>query len=125
MRIAILADYPLHTIGALQIAAPAGHYATWLPQLSAAFARNAATELHWLVVSRDSTLPPSISWQNQRFHFVHEPGRMRALFGFRRESRSIARLLAMIEPDLVHAWGTESCYGLAAARSGRRFLLSM
>jgi glycosyltransferase involved in cell wall biosynthesis len=125
MRIAILADYPLHTVAPLGVSPPVGHYATWLPQLSAAFARSSAAELHWLVVSRNAELPSQIQWQNQTFHFIHEPGRMRALFGFRRESRRIRKVLNTIAPQLVHAWGTESCYGLAAARSNRRFLLSM
>ena len=125
MRIAILADYPLHTIDKLSVPPPTGHYATWLPQLSAAFSSNAPGELHWIVVSRNQSLPQSIQWQNQTFHFIHEPGRFRALFGFRRESRQIAKLLDAIRPDLVHAWGTEASYALAAKRSGRRFLLSM
>src|SRR5262249_4896938 len=30
-----------------------------------------------------------------------------------------------LAPDLVHAWGSEDCYGLAGALSGRRWLLSM
>jgi glycosyltransferase involved in cell wall biosynthesis len=47
------------------------------------------------------------------------------LFGFQRESQRICEELATIKPDLVHAWGTEACYGLAAKRSGRKFLLSM
>jgi glycosyltransferase involved in cell wall biosynthesis len=125
MRIALLADYPLHTIPKLGVPNPCGHYATWLPQLCGAFAHVPEVDFHWLVVTRRDSLPTDVSWNNQQFHLIHEPGKMRALFGFRRESRRIREKLTAIKPDLVHAWGTEACYGLAAKRSGLRFLLSM
>ncbi|MEP2777073.1 MAG: glycosyltransferase family 4 protein [Luteolibacter sp.] len=47
------------------------------------------------------------------------------LTGFRRERGKIRRLVKKLKPDLIHAWGTESGYAMAALDSPIPKLLSM
>lgn len=125
MRIAHVAVFPFHVIPGFEQHVPKAHFATWLPQLVNAFARQERHELHWIFNSR--VLPESvpIRWQNQTFHPLHIDRRMRMVTGFRADSHAVRRRLDEIQPDLVHAWGTEDHCALSAARSGRRWMLSM
>lgn len=125
MRVALLAAFPFHIIPGFEAHVPRGHYATWLPQLSAAWVDEPGLELHWITVTRKAIQREPVRWRGQTFHFIAVPEKLRALRGYRRDSRLIAGKLDELQPDLVHAWGTEDCYGLAAIRSGREFLLSM
>lgn len=126
MRLALPAPFPLHVIPGLEDRRPRGHYATWLPQLSEAFEAAATDfEFHWLVAVRETPPPEPISWRGQFFHLLHVPGRLRLLRAYMGECLAIRRRVAEINPALVHAWGTEGCYGLAGAVCGRPWLLSM
>ena len=122
---ALLAAFPFHIIPGLEAHAPRGHYATWLPQLSAAWVGQPDLELHWITVTREPLHREPVTWRGQTFHFIAVPEKLRALRGYRRDSRLIAKKLEELQPELIHAWGTEDCYGIAAMRSGREFLLSM
>lgn len=125
MRVAILSAFPAHVIPGFAAQRPAGHYATWLPQLAEAFGAQREIEFHWLFVSKHLRVPEPVVWHGQQFHCLHSPQRGRALRAFAPDCRAIRTRLDALRPDLVHAWGTEDCYGLAAMRSGRPFLLSM
>ena len=125
MRVAILAAFPFHVIPGFEAHRPAGHYATWLPQLAQAFEAQRDLEVHWIFVSRHVRVAEPIEWRGQRFHCLHSPQRLRPLRAYAPDCRAICARLDELQPDLVHAWGTEDCYGLAAAKSGRPFLLSM
>ncbi len=125
MRVAILAAFPLHVIPGLEAHRPGGHYATWLPQLSEAFAAEPELEVHWLVAVRTAAPAEPIAWRGQSFHLLHVPGRLRMLRGYAGECAAIRRRVREIDPALVHAWGTEGCHGLAGALCGRSWLLSM
>jgi glycosyltransferase involved in cell wall biosynthesis len=125
MRIAILAAFPLHVIPGLEQHAQGGHYATWLPQLSQAFERQEEWDIHWLTVSKRPVPAEPIRWRAQTFHGLHSPARGRLWRAYRPDRRLIQRRLEQLRPDLVHAWGTEDCYGLAGADAGRPWLLSM
>jgi len=49
----------------------------------------------------------------------------RATTLFRADRKKIHEVLNEIQPDLVHGWGTEDVYGLAAVLSGRPNIVSM
>jgi glycosyltransferase involved in cell wall biosynthesis len=125
LRLALLAAFPPHVIPGLEAHRPAGHYATWLPQLAEAFGECADLDAHWVVATRQLVAEAPVRWQNQTFHFLHVPGRLRMFRGYLRESRAITRRVRELDPDLVHAWGSEDCYALAGARCRRPWLLSM
>lgn len=125
MRIAQLADFPVHLLPGLSEHRPRGHYPTWLAQLSEAWTNRADLDLHWITIVRHFKHPEPIRWRGQTFHLLHRPGKLRPLRLYLKDCRLIRAKLDELQPDLVHAWGTEDCYGLTAAKSGRRFLLSM
>jgi glycosyltransferase involved in cell wall biosynthesis len=125
MRIAILAAFPLHVIPGLEQHAQGGHHATWLPQLSQAFAAEEGWDIHWLTVAKRPAPTDPIRWRGQTFHCLHSPARGRLWRAYRPDRRAIRRRLDQLQPDLIHAWGTEDCYGLAGADAGRPWLLSM
>ncbi len=51
-------------------------------------------------------------------HFLAAPTRFRSATLFWFDARRIARRIRSLQPDLVHAHGTEDAYGLAAQRTG-------
>src|SRR5262245_13307134 len=118
MRVAILAAFPAHVIPGLEAHRSRGHFATWLPQLCAAWEGEKDLDIQWLVISRTFSPPEPIRWHGQTFHFLHVNKRLRMLRLYRRDCRLIRDKLDELSPDVVHAWGTEDCYGLAAVRSG-------
>src|SRR3954447_5493890 len=122
MRVAILAVYPLHEIPGLSHLAARGSHATWLPQLGASLAEDPELDVHWVVVSKAPVPEEPIRWMGQTFHCLHSPARFRIYRAYRPDCRLIRGRVREIDPDLVHSWGTEDCYGLAGAGCGRRWL---
>jgi glycosyltransferase involved in cell wall biosynthesis len=125
MRIALVTVFPVHVIPGYEKYLPRGHYATWLPQLCRAFSQQQEFDLHWLFFSREVHRREPIQALGQTFHILPATGRLRMLRGYLADCRAVRRRLDEIQPDLVHAWGTEDSCGLAAAASGRPWLLSM
>lgn len=115
MRVALLADFPVHTLPGFE-GLPAGHHATWLPPLAHALESHTAEfNLHWITCTKDISEPTTLAAWGQTFHLIPR-GRLSVemLTAYRRERSQIARLLGDLKPDLVHAWGTEQGYGYAA-----------
>jgi glycosyltransferase involved in cell wall biosynthesis len=126
VKVAILADFPLHVLPEFgEEFRPAGHYATWLPQLAEAFASFTGLEAHWVVLNSQLSSPRKIAWRNQTFHVLPAATKHRASSLFRRDRAAISKTLDEIRPDVVHGWGTEDVYALAAVSSGRPNLISM
>lgn len=126
MKIAILAAFPLHVIPAFGEAyRPQGHYATWLPQLAQAYAGFSDLDVHWIVLSALVDSAREVSWNNQTFHVLPTARRHRAATLFFRDRKAIGSCIAAIKPVLVHGWGTEDVYALAAATSGAPNIVSM
>jgi glycosyltransferase involved in cell wall biosynthesis len=59
------------------------------------------------------------------FHVLPTSQRGRATTLFRADLKAIYAVLDEIQADLVHGWGTEDVYGLAAVLSGRPNIVSM
>ena len=126
MRVAILADFPLHVIPEFgEKFLPDFHFATWLPQLSEALCDYPELEVHWIVISNLLSAPRQARWNNQTFHVLPTTSTGRATTLFARDRRAIRACLREIQPQLVHGWGTEDVYALAAATSGFPNLVSM
>ena len=111
-KVAILSDFPvwLYTDS---VPPYTGHYAVWLEALHEALAKQDEFEIHWVVLNRDAAEPLRFT---SRAQYMHVLPRMRRLAGlctlYWHDRRAVARELSLIEPDLVHAWGAEDCYGL-------------
>jgi glycosyltransferase involved in cell wall biosynthesis len=125
-KIAILAAFPLHHLkGFGKAFQPKGHYATWLPQIAEAWDGQKEVEIHWIVMSELVQERRAVSEWGQMFHVLPTTQRGRSTTLFREDRRAIGAVLDEIQPDLVHGWGTEDVYGLAAVLSGRPNIVSM
>jgi glycosyltransferase involved in cell wall biosynthesis len=115
MRIALLADFPVHTLPGFEDR-PSGHHATWLPPLAHELAHHTpGYDFHWITLTKEVSQPTTVQAWNQTFHLLPRwKLSLEMLTGFRRERRLISRILQEIKPDLVHGWGTEQGYGYAA-----------
>ncbi len=126
MRIAVLADFPVHCIDGFSAAkVPRRHFSTWLPQFSDSFKRDDGIELHWIVLSPLIEREERHERPGQVFHILPTARRLRAATFFLRDRRAIQRKLREIRPAIVHGWGTEDAYGIAALDSDVPTLLSM
>jgi len=110
-RIAILADMPRNALGGLSNGRGAGHAATWLPQLADAFAHAVDLEFIWLTLDPAANEVECIQQSGQ--WFIRVPASKMTfdiLTGHRISGTRLARLIRALDPDLVHAWGTERSY---------------
>lgn len=125
-KIAILATFPLHHLKTFgEKFRPIGHYATWLPQIAEAWAKQSEFEIHWVIMSDLVTERRDVAQWGQMFHVLPTSQSGRATTLFRADRKAIHTVLAEIQADLVHGWGTEDVYGLAAVLSGRPNIVSM
>ena len=126
MRVAILADFPLHVIPFLgEKFRLGGHFKSWFPPIAEAFEGLPDIDLHWVVLSDRVNTLLEVRWKNQTFHVLPTTSKGRAATLFARDRKSITACLAEIKPQLVHGWGTEDVHALAAATSGFPNIVSM
>jgi len=119
MRVAILAQFPIHVLPPFAaLGEPPHHYATWLPQLASSFAEAQGLEIHWVTLSTEVKSAIEIEYHGQRFHVLPTAASKRASTLFWSDRAAIKEALARIQPQVVHGWGNEDVYGLAAATSG-------
>ena len=125
-KIAILAAFPLHTLKSFgEEFRPIGHYATWLPQIAEAWEGQRGVEIHWIVMTEVVKERRDVCEWGQMFHVLPTTQRGRSTTLFREDRKAIGAVLDEIQADLVHGWGTEDVYGLAAVLSGRPNIVSM
>lgn len=125
-KIAILAAFPLHHLKVFGKAfQPKGHYATWLPQIAEAWDGQREVEIHWVVMSDLIKERRDVFQWGQMFHVLPTSQSGRSATLFREDRNAIHAVLDEIRADLVHGWGTEDVYGLAAVLSRRPNIVSM
>ena len=125
-KIAILAAFPLHRLNSFgEKFKPEGHYATWLPQVAEAWDGQNEVKIHWIVMSELVKERVDVSEWGQMFHVLPTSQIGRATTLFCADRKAIGAVLDEIQADLVHGWGTEDVYGLAAVLSGRLNIVSM
>jgi len=125
-KIAILAAFPLqHLKGFGKAFQPKGHYATWLPQIAEAWDGQKEVEIHWVVMSELVQERRDVCEWGQKFHVLPTSQSGRSATLFREDRKAIHAVLDEIRADLVHGWGTEDVYGLAAVLSRRPNIVSM
>jgi glycosyltransferase involved in cell wall biosynthesis len=126
MKVAILAAFPLHLLPGFELnQPPRGHYATWLPPLALATSAPDGIERTWITLSENVTERREIACWNQTFLILPTRKKGRASTLFRADRALIAKTLREIKPDLVHGWGTEDVYALAAVTSEYPHVISM
>jgi glycosyltransferase involved in cell wall biosynthesis len=125
-KIAILAAFPLHRLKSFgEKFRPKGHFATWLPQIAEAWDGQKELEIHWIGMSESVQERRDVREWGQMFHVLPTSQSGRAITLFRADRKAIHAVLEEIQADLVHGWGTEDVYGLAAVLSGRLNIVSM
>ncbi len=124
-RIAILASYPVWLLENSPVPATSGHYATWLVALSHFFESRRDFDIHWVTLSKAVTTPQHLDRLGQHFHILPRASKTLGLYSFYLHDRhSVARELKRLNPDLVHAWGNEDCYGLCSTDFRGKKLIS-
>jgi len=122
MKIAILAPVPVWFLPGLEHLHAPGHYATWLEPLIPAFefvAAEHSLDLHWITMSQQTRSDITHQAHGQTFHILARRSMGRQIIsGYVTEIRRIRRLLAKLQPDLLHSWGSENVYGIGGAFSG-------
>jgi len=120
MRVVILANVPVWTLPGLEHLHHTRHYATWLEPLIPAFQEAAPDlDLHWITMCKETRVAIIHKAHGQTFHILPR-GKMAIsmVTGYLGEILKIRRIIKRLNPDLVHAWGSEDVYGLAGAFSG-------
>lgn len=125
-RVAILADMPRNALGGLSNGRGAGHAATWLPQLADAFIHATDLEFIWLTLDAEAfeieCIPQSGQW------FVRVPAckmTLDILTGHRISGMRLKSILRVLDPDIIHSWGTERSYASVLKGSRVPSVLSM
>ena len=112
------------------------HPCSWIVNLSNALAARSDVELHLVTESSRVSSTQRVQKGRIAFHVVKTgiPFLNRGfppwlpldiLSGFRANVVRLLKEVQAIEPDIVHAHGTEAAYALAALHSGFPFLISM
>ncbi|MBQ3143735.1 MAG: glycosyltransferase family 4 protein [Akkermansia sp.] len=123
--IAILCKYPswLHCS---HIPVQKGHYEVWHVSMHDAFANDDEFEIHRIVLDKNVKKQIDFVDKGEHFHILPRSRGWIGLFtGYAMDRIRVARLLKQLKPDLVHAWGTEYCYGLCALDFHGKKLLSL
>ena len=122
----MLCNFPLHTLENSPIRFRQGQHATsWLVDLPEAFSRAQGPEMHWITVSDQVDKKFTFPANGGLFHVLPTSKQGRASSFFLQDRRRIQACLQEVRPDVVHGWGTEDVYALAAVRSGRPNIVSM
>ena len=110
-KIAILSSFPGWLVSD-KISNPGGHYAVWLVSLFERFATETLPfEIHWISFHKNIKSVIREQHQGQYFHFLPIRSlRLAQLTRYIWQEFQIRRELKLINPDLIHSWGTEECY---------------
>ena len=124
-KVAIVCNFPAWLVSD-EIPSFAGHYAVWLKALYDSFAKGSLYEIHWISLNKDISRPVRFSDSSQFFHILPRSKKTIGLYtAYTVERFRIASELRHIQPDLVHTWGTEDCYGLCGVDFKGKWLHSV
>ena len=101
------------------------HPGRWVLNHAKAQKAHASIESEILVQVPGATADLTTTIEEIPVHFVAAPDRLRLLTGFYFDGRRIGKRIAAMQPDLIHAHGTEDAYCLVALRSGKPFVLTL
>jgi glycosyltransferase involved in cell wall biosynthesis len=111
LHVAILANIPRHSTRGNSQGRGGGHGATWLPPLADAFLDHPELNITWLTFDHLVTHPETDHDGNQTFVRIPKPNdKLNLLLNQIPTRRLLRKWIAQIQPDVVHAWGTEWMY---------------
>jgi glycosyltransferase involved in cell wall biosynthesis len=119
MRIAIIADFPVWCLPNMEKFPRHFPYATWFEPLIPEFSGFQDLEINWITASKGTDKDLLHRAHNQNFHILARGSKaVQMATGYIGECRRIRKVIRRIQPDLVHAWGSEDVHGIAGAFSG-------
>jgi glycosyltransferase involved in cell wall biosynthesis len=114
IRVAILADFPLSALTGGAVGRGGGQGCTWLPQLALAFEAEKDLDIHWIVFDRKERKRKTVQAHGQTFHLIPGvPFSVDLALNYLPARYLLKRIISKINPDIVHAWGTELIYPAA------------
>jgi glycosyltransferase involved in cell wall biosynthesis len=127
MKVAILSPYPTRQFQE-ELECPQlsqQNNATWTVVLARSLARLPDTEIHVVTEVDDIPASKTVTADGVHIHFVRSPSRFKTLTFWQFDRLRLHRVLAEIDPDVVHGEGIENQYGYAAVTAGRPCLLTI
>ena len=124
-KISILAESPLNALidganGRVKI------QSTWLPQLASILAENRSFEITWISLDRETRSTTSTLCRG--INFVSIPSKnltLDAATGHFFSRQKLLKIIHEIQPDIVHAWGSEYAYGSVLGRGEYKTVFSL
>jgi len=111
LHVAILANIPRHSTRGNSQGRGGGHGATWLPPLADAFLEHPELKITWITFDHLVKHPETDHDGNQTFVRLPKPHDKLNLLLNQILTRRILRIfLKTLNPDVIHAWGTEWMY---------------
>lgn len=111
LHVAILANIPRNSTRGNSQGRGGGHGATWLPPLADAFLEHPELKITWVTFDHLVKSPETDRDGNQTFLRLPKPhDKLNLLLNQRLTRRILRRVLRDLQPDVVHAWGTEWMY---------------
>ncbi len=104
---------------------PRGHPASWQRVLAAELEARPEFKLHIIVLRKEFERDLDFEIRGQSFHLRRTVGGLRAPSLFWHDTWIIRRVLRQIQPDVLHAWGTEHGAALVATRCPYPYVLTM
>ncbi len=125
-KVVILASFPAWIL-TNKVPNPGGHYATWLVALYEEFCRQEIPyEIHWISFHKGLREEIHFETHGQHFHFLPTGSLTIAHFSlYFLSALKVRQLLKKIKPDIIHSWGTETCYAWIARKLPMPKILSM
>lgn len=123
--IVILGHYPVSELLNEGKVAQSGSHPTWLCQFADSLAGHTKEfEIHWIVMHKGEA--SEVTHLGQTFHCLKRwKHTFQLVTGYYFERKKIQKIIDAIKPDVVHAWGTEDVYALAATHSRIPSIVSM
>ncbi len=120
MKVAILSHYATWALDGQPGYQPdlQRHPTTWVMNLVRGLTEIGGHEVHVVTQTDEIDRDMAIEKEGVTLHFVRCPRRLRAATLFQFDRRRLKHALDAFAPDIVHAFGTEDCYGLAGLTSG-------
>src|SRR2546427_3722271 len=104
---------------------PRQHPLTWQRVLLSELEKNSALRLHVIVLRKNIKKDISFKRNEVMFHVIKVLAKLRAPTLFWVDTWLIRRVLKQIQPDIIHAWGSERGAALVARRLGYPYIVTI
>jgi len=128
LKVAWISDFPVEWLPDLPEplrVLPRQHPATWQMVLLSEFERKPAMRVHVILMRRRIARSLSFERNGTVFHVLKAPASLRLASLFWLDTCLIKRICKEINPDLVHAWGSERGAVLVAHRLGYPYVATV